>query len=102
MGLRHSLPVLALAGIFAMNAAYADEVELDHRPSRQELAAGRDLATYEDGGEMQEIELDEAAVLRIRAFIWDHWLQKKRCCFTFRWVNMDSGADEYMFSEPSP
>jgi hypothetical protein len=87
-----------IAAIFVAASVAASE----RIPS--EVAQGRDLRSYEDGGvyrtpigQRQVVGVSEA-----RRFIWTHWTQKRRGYVTVVQQGKDAGSDSYIFIEPSP
>jgi hypothetical protein len=90
--------LLALLLLLPLLAAVAQEgTPLDHDPTVREMAGSRDLKSYDDGGEVYEMRMDGKQLSALRAFIWDHWKQKKRgfVCFTDSYI--DSGNKAFIF-----
>ena len=92
----------ARAAIIFVSALFAvAQTKLDHQPSREEVAQGRDLKLYDDGGDFYEMRLDAAKLNSLRTFIWDHWTQKKRGYARLGWGGMDTSGVYHIFIEPS-
>ena len=93
--------LLLLCGPFVA-AEPQDGVALDHDPSLAELAQGRDLKEYDNGGHYSEKQNDPVTFIAMRRFIWDHWRLKKRGYveFTFS-VSVDAWVEEHIFIEPT-
>ena len=73
----------------------------DHLP--KEVAQGRDLHLYDDGG-VYRTPINEPEVTQIdslRRFISSHWSAKRRGYVIVVNRNADSGARSYVFIEPS-
>ncbi len=69
---------LMIVGAIIVGSKIIAGTPLDHAPSREEIAQGRDLKLYDDGSQMQTKRLDAEQLASLRAFIWDHWSQKKQ------------------------
>jgi hypothetical protein len=97
------LVVVSLAGGNALAAALRD---LDHAPSQKEIAAGRDLKLYDDGGTFSSKISDHGAIPRIselRDFLWSHWSRKRRGYVRLEVsdVDGDSTTISHIFVEPT-
>ena len=73
---------------------------LDHAPSREEIAQGRDLKLYDDGSEIQTKRLDAEQLASLRTFIWNHWRQKKRAYARVIESGIDTANEFHIFIEP--
>jgi hypothetical protein len=94
---------VSLASANALAAALRD---LDHAPSQEEIAAGRDLKLYDDGGTFSSKISDHGAIPRIselRDFLWSHWSRKRRgyVRLEFSDVDGDSTTISHIFVEPT-
>ncbi|MCM3874619.1 MAG: hypothetical protein ND895_28325 [Pyrinomonadaceae bacterium] len=68
---------------------------------------GRDLSLYDPGGHqgcgnvlVKEVPRCQASLRRARAFIWEHWQQKKRGYVTVKMASVDAESDAHIFIEP--
>ena len=68
-----------------------------------EVAKGRDLGSYKDGGVYRtEINKDDIAdVQRLRQFIMRHWTGKRRAFVRYVFQGTDAGTEHYLFIEPA-
>jgi hypothetical protein len=93
--------VLAPVVLIGAALSLAAETQLDHNPSLEEMAQGRDLKSYDDAGEIRELQLlDGAKLAALRAFVWTHWQERKRGYYRFNYVSMDTGSLFFIFIEP--
>jgi hypothetical protein len=68
-------------------------------PTHEEMAQGRDLKLYDDGGDYYEPD-DAAKLPTLRAFIWDHWTLRKRGYVRFTPFGVDASLEYHIFIEP--
>ena len=99
--------VVVVVSLTGANALAAAEKDLDHAPTQEEIAAGRDLKLYDDGGTFSSKLSDHGAIPRIkelRDFLWSHWSQKKRRGYVrleTSDVDGDTTTISHIFVEPS-
>jgi hypothetical protein len=91
--------IMIAAVIAGSTTKIAAETPLDHAPSREEIAQGRDLKLYDDVSEMQKKRLDAEELASLRAFIWDHWRQKKRAYARVIESDIDTANEFHIFIE---
>jgi hypothetical protein len=79
--------------------------DLDHAPSQEEIAAGRDLKLYDDGGTFSSKISDHGAIPRIselRDFLWSHWSRKRRGYVRLEFSDVDGTVRRYLTFSWSP
>jgi hypothetical protein len=66
-----------------------------------EVAQGRDMRAYDDGGVYYQTLADEyiVDVERLREFVWSHWKKKQRGVVRVVHSDMDAGSTAYIFIE---
>jgi hypothetical protein len=66
-----------------------------------EVAQGRDMRAYDDGGVYHQTLADEyiVDVGRLREFVWSHWKKKQRGVVRVVHSDMDAGSTAYLFIE---
>lgn len=100
------LAIFVAVSLAGANLLAAAEKDLDHEPSQKEIAAGRNLKLYDDGGTFSSKVSDHGTIPRIgelRDFLWSHWSQKKRGYVRLEFSDVDGDATTitHIFLEPT-
>ncbi len=96
--------MLATLAVTIANAADPGRTQWNHAPTQAEIAAGRQLNLYDDGGDFSSKMSDHGAIPRIselREFVWAHWTQKKRGYIRLSMSYIDTTTTWHVFIEPA-
>jgi hypothetical protein len=96
--------ILAMLGVTIANATDPGRTQLSHAPTQAEIAAGRQLNLYDDGGDFSSKMSDHGAIPRIselREFVWNHWTQRKRGYIRLSMSYIDTTTTWHVFVEPT-
>jgi len=104
----HRIPasalILATLAIMIANAADSGRTQLNHAPTQEEIAAGRQLNLYDDGGDFSSKMSDHGVIPRIidfRKFVWTHWTAKKRGYIRLSMSYIDTTTTWHVLIEPT-
>jgi hypothetical protein len=96
--------MLATLAITIANAADPGRTQLNHAPTQDEIAAGRQLNLYDDGGDFSSKASDHGVIPRsidFRKFVWTHWTAKKRGYIRLSMSYIDTTTTWHLFIEPT-